>query len=459
MTKEYSLTAAQNMHYQWIRSYGTQQVSGLSVVAAFQADVDIALLKKSINEEIESYRCLRLQFTKPDSKGEIKQYIADFKKQDFAEKDLSELSMEKADETMQKWAYETFDGNDIPMCEFFIVHLPGNYHGFFVHMDHRLCDSVGIAVMVNGIMGRYGHYKYGTGLPENQVDFEKVLEADLEKEAAPKRRARAKKFWDSQLDLYGEPLYSDIQGTKVLEKARKKHRNPKLRAADTEKKKLHVLVADYVLEADSTGRVIEFCKENMISPTNLLLLVIRTYLSKVCDGQEDITIENFISRRSTQDEIYSGGSRTLCFPCRTVISADTAFIDAARRIQDFQNRVYMYGSYDPELIREEMRKRYHTPADTSYVSCYLTYQPPMPTSNAMFSIPTHIKWFANGAATKKMYLTVSHLAGGELNFSYHYQNAELSEKDMELLYYYMMRILFRGIEDPKRTVGEIMEMV
>ena len=119
----------------------------------------------------------------------------------------------------------------------------------------------------------------------------------------------------------------------------------------------------------------------------------------------------------------------------------------------------MYGNYDPELIRDEMKKRYKTPKDTSYVSCYLTYQPPLSTSNESFKLPSHIKWFANGAATKKMYLTVSHLTGGGLNFSYHYQNAQLTEKNMELLYYYMMRIMFRGIGDPRRTVGEIIDMV
>ena len=77
MKKKYLLTAAQNMHYQWIRSYGTQQVSGLSIVAAFQADMDIEVLKKSINMEMERYSCLRLRFTKPDKKGVIQQYIAD----------------------------------------------------------------------------------------------------------------------------------------------------------------------------------------------------------------------------------------------------------------------------------------------------------------------------------------------------------------------------------------------
>lgn len=46
-----------------------------------------------------------------------------------------------------------------------------------------------------------------------------------------------------------------------------------------------------------------------------------------------------------------------------------------------------------------------------------------------------------------------------MNFSYHYQTAHLAEHDMELLYYYMMRILFKGIAEPDMSIGEIMEQV
>ena len=193
----------------------------------------------------------------------------------------------------------------------------------------------------------------------------------------------------------------------------------------------------------------DFCMNHQLSMTNLLLLGIRTYLSMVNNGQEDITIENFISRRSTHDEWTSGGSRTIMFPCRTVISPETDFLSAAYEIQNVQNRIYMHSNYDPALIKEEMAKRYHTPKHTAYESCYLTYQP----------MPQYAKWFANGAATKKMYLTVSHTEVGGMKFSYHYQTAHLEEHDMELLYYYMMRILFKGIAEPDMSIGEIMEQV
>ena len=46
-----------------------------------------------------------------------------------------------------------------------------------------------------------------------------------------------------------------------------------------------------------------------------------------------------------------------------------------------------------------------------------------------------------------------------MKFSYHYQTAHLQESDMELLYYYMMKIMFRGISEPDITIGALMEQV
>lgn len=461
MKDYYPLTAAQKMHHNWIQDYKTQQVSGVSVVASLKVALDFGLLKKCIQLEFERYGCMRIRFTKPDDKGQVKQYLVEKEKRDIPLKDLSGMSLAEADKLMQQWAYETFDGDDIPLCDVTMVKLPEGFNGFFIHMDHRLIDSCGLVVMINDLMQLYTHYRFGSEYPKDLADFEMVLEKDLKKANNEKRFAKDKKFWDDQLDALGEPLYSDIQGPSVLEEARERHGNKDLRAADIERTNLFVEVKDYYLEPEPTKNLIAFCMNHQLSMTNLLLLGIRTYLSKVNNGQEDITIQNFISRRSTHDEWTSGGSRTIMFPCRTVIPADMEFMAAAYEIQNVQNRIYMHSNYDPALIMEEMRKRYHTPEHTTYESCYLTYQPlPVKMDNPhLVNIQQHSKWFANGAATKKMYLTVSHTEHGGMNFSYHYQTAHLKEHDMELLYYYMMRILFKGIAEPDMSIGEIMEQV
>ena len=461
MREYYPLTAAQRMHHSWIQDYKTQQVSGVSVVASLRAALDFGLLKKCIQLEFERYGCMRVRFTKPDKKGEVKQYVVKKDTRDIPLKDLSGLSLAEADQQMQQWAYETFDGYDIPLCDVAMVKLPEGYNGFFIHMDHRLIDSCGLVVMIDDLMQLYTHYRFQSDYPKDLADYEAVLQKDLKRASNEKRFAKDKKFWDDQLDALGEPIYSDIQGSSVLEEARKKHGDERLRAADIERDNLYVQVKDYYLEPVPTKNLMDFCMNHQLSMTNLLLLGIRTYLSKENNGQEDISIQNFISRRSTHDEWTSGGSRTIMFPCRTVIPADTEFMAAAYEIQNVQNRIYMHSNYDPALIQEEIRKRYHTPEHTTYESCYLTYQPmPVKVDNPhLADVPQHSKWFANGAATKKVYLTVSHTDNGGMNFSFHYQTAHLEEHDMELFYYYLMRILFKGIAEPDMSIGEIMEQI
>ncbi|MBQ3797806.1 MAG: chromosome condensation protein [Butyrivibrio sp.] len=455
----YSLTAAQNMHYQWIRQYNTQQVCGVTIVAAVKIDLDFMLLNKCINEETKRYECLNLRFTAPDENGEIKQYFKRKSQKTIKLLNFSAMSMEEAENAFQSMAYETFDGSDRAMYEFLLVMLPEGFNGFFAHIDHRLIDSCGLAVMVKDIMALYAHYKFGKEYPEELANFEDMLTKDLMKAGNEKRFAKDKAFWDGLLDKYGEPLYSDIQGKKVLEASRAKHKNKNLRSADIEKENLFVAVKDYKLDKEPTQRLMDYCTDKRISFNNLLLLTMRTYLSKVNDYQEDITIESFIARRSTHDEWTSGGSRTIMFPCRTVIDSGTTFFDGANIIQDTQNSIYLHSNYDPELIKKSIKERFGTPEGTTYESCYLTYQPLQVNADNLnlSGIPLYFKWFANGAATKKVYLTVTHTDDGGLIFSYHYQTAALSEKDIELFYYYMMRIIFSGISNDSKTLKELME--
>ena len=117
MREYYPLTAAQKMHHDWIQKYRTQQVSGVSVVASLQAPLDFGLLKKCLQLEFERYGCMRIRFTKPDENGDVKQYIIKKETRDIPFKDLSGMSLAEADQMMQQWAYETFEGDNIPMCE------------------------------------------------------------------------------------------------------------------------------------------------------------------------------------------------------------------------------------------------------------------------------------------------------------------------------------------------------
>ena len=59
-----SFDAAQKMHHNWIMDYGTQQVSGVSVVASVQAELDFGLLKKMYSDGNRAFRLYQSPFYK-----------------------------------------------------------------------------------------------------------------------------------------------------------------------------------------------------------------------------------------------------------------------------------------------------------------------------------------------------------------------------------------------------------
>lgn len=458
----YPLTPAQKIHYVPIVEYGTQQVANICICMTLQAPIDFGLLKKCIQLEYERYECLRVRFTKPDAKGEIRQYVAAGEDRDICYENLSWMSREDAYRRLEEWSHQVFEGDNVPMSEFIMVSLPEGYNGLFMRIDHRLIDSCGVIVMVNDIMELYCHYQFGTPYPEDMYSYTDMVQKDLKKSTDEKRRAKDSAFWEKVLEEQGEPIYSDILGQKVLQESRRKHDDKTLRAADREMKNLSTDRKIYHLEPEATQNLIDFCLNNHVSMTNLILMGIRTYLSMVNGGQNDITIRNYVSRRSTHAEWTSGGSRTIAYPCRTIIDPDTEFMDALLEIQDVQNHVYRHGSYDPALLASQMQKLYPTPPFTAYDSVGLTYQPlPIRLKNEHLSgIRVQSMWIPNGAAIQKIYLTVMHSANDlGLDFYFRYQTAELTEHDMELFYYYLMRIIFKGIAEPEMTVGEMMRCI
>ena len=454
----YPLDVGQMLQYLPIRETGTQRCCNISVFSGLQIDIDFDLLKKCIHDEYQRYECLRLRFTAPDENGNVMQYIADRDDRDIPFLDLSDLTMKEADAFLQEKTFEEFNQPEIPMVEITMVKMPEGYNGMYIHIDHRLVDSSGLIVMVNDIMELYCHYRFGSDYPKPLASFEEVLKRDLKKMQNEKRQAKDEQFWRDYLTEDGEPIYSDIKGFRVLQESRKNHGDKTLRAADVEKKDRSVGVADFHLEPEATKKLMDFCAVHGVSMTNLILLAMRTYLSKENGGQEDITLRNFVSRRSTQAEWTCGGSRVLSFPCRTIITPDTEFLDALYELQNVQNRIYLHCNYDPIAVDRMLKELYGAPDGTEYISMSLTYQPmPVRMQNEhLAGIKVRSVWYPNGAATKRIYLTVTHSSNdGGLIFDYHFQKAVLSYDDIQKLYYYMMKMMFRGVQEPDVTIGEL----
>ena len=148
---------------------------------------------------------------------------------------------------------------------------------------------------------------------------------------------------------------------------------------------------------------------------------------------------------------------------RTIIPEDKTFLEGIQEIRDRQNEYFRYANYDPVAYFAHRSKIYHVAPGRVYEPISLTYQPMSMRDKELEKlgdIRYKTKWYPNGATTQAVYLTVMHRPEDNgLDFNFEHQVKAISWKDLENLYYFLCRILFKGVESPDLTISEIIRLV
>ena len=99
----------------------------------------------------------------------------------------------------------------------------------------------------------------------------------------------------------------------------------------------------------------------------------------------------------------------------------------------------------------------------TYEPMSLTYQPMTLKDQGLSKIGDikyKTKWYPNGATTQGMYLTVMHRPEDNgLDFNFEHQVKAVSREELEYLYYYLCKIMFKGIENPNLSIDEIIKLI
>ena len=181
------------------------------------------------------------------------------------------------------------------------------------------------------------------------------------------------------------------------------------------------------------------------------------------NGNDDVSINTAIARRATIKEKKSGGTRIHSFPFRTIIPKEKTFMEGICEIRDKQNEYFRHANYNPTDYFAYRGKTYpHAPGQT-YEPMSLTYQPLSMRKEGLTraeGIQYKTKWYPNGATTQAMYLTVMHRTDDNgLDFNFEHQVAAVSKNELEYMYYYLCKIMFKGIENPDLTIGDIINLI
>ncbi|MDO5150594.1 MAG: condensation domain-containing protein [Oscillospiraceae bacterium] len=458
--KCYPLCAAQRLHYYTVK-YSPEQVLCIGTGLYVKQDVDFNILKKAIYEAYKKFDTMRLRFTK-DEDGTVYQYIVPNEDRDIEFRDFSNWKEDAVKKEMERWTSVPFERFNSPMNKIVMVKMPDGYNGTYMKVDHMTMDSSSIVGFSRTVLETYSTMKYGAEIKQIPVKpYIPQLEKDLAYESDSPEKIRDEEYWKSEIQK-SEPMYTDFAGQGRILTQRRENNNPNQRYAMVVSKDPTASIAVYHLEYEASMRLMKFCELKKVSMASLLLMGMRTVLSKFNDNEKDVSLKTCVARRGTLSEKYSGGTRIHFFPLRTIMEPDLTFLDGIRIIQTEQNKIFRHANYDPIEYTMKRGQYWKYQPGTSYESISLTYQPLTITKDTpeMPDIPYKSYWYSNGVAAQPLYLTVMHRPEDNgLNFNFEYRIDAVTDKEMEYFYYYLCRVLFRGIEDETRTIGEILEMI
>lgn len=452
-SKLYPLTAAQKLHYFTVSYCPQKQVLNIGTSLTIEADVDFDVLKESIYESYDRCEFMRIRFCK-DEKGEVKQYVVPKEERDIPFFEFGHWKYEDAENKMRKWTSVPFERFDSPMNKIVMISMPDGFKGVYLLVDHMTLDAQAIVLFLKDVVQVYCSKKHGLEYPKPLESYISALEKDL-KYVDSKAAQRDREYWTKFIES-SEPMYTDITGEKTLEREREMKNNPNLRAAACGIQSCEADIAQFHLEPSPSDVLVKFCEKYNVPMATLLLMALRTYLQKVNDGEPDVSIQNTVSRRATLLEKLSGGTRVHFFPCRTIVNLDDTFLDGCKKIQEAQVSTFRHPNFDPIEFMATRSKYYKNEPGQTYEPISLTYQPLSMRSKDMPDIRYKTNWYTNGVAAQNIYLTVMHRSlDNGLDFCFEYKKEKFKYEDLQKIYYFITRIIFEGVQNPDKTVGQI----
>lgn len=458
--KTYPLTVAQKFHFYYLDYCPKKEVVNVGTSLTIAYDLDIDVLKQSIYKAYERCESMRLRFAYDDKEKQWYQYVEDKEERDIEYVDFSGKTMEEAEEIMREWTRVPFQREDSPLNRVVMIKTPDGYQGIYLLGDHLTLDAQSLICFMKDIIEIYCNAKFeGVEYPREMRSYLEQLEKDLAYEAGSKAQQRDREYFHRLIDQ-SEPIFNGIDGPGALDEERKK--NPKARAAVCFSQNVDSALDIFHLEEEPTTRLMTFCEQQHISLQCLLIMGIRTYLQKM-NGNDDVSINVAYARRATLGEKKSGGTRIHSFPFRTIISEDTTFLEGIHIIRDSQNETFRHTNFDPVEYFAYRKERYPVEPGRTYEPMSLTYQPLTLKEkglNKLGDITYKTKWYPNGVTTQAMYLTVMHRPDDNgLDFNFEHQVEAVSRETLEYFYYYMCKIMFKGIENPNLKIGDIIKLI
>jgi len=177
-------------------------------------------------------------------------------------------------------------------------------------------------------------------------------------------------YYNEQFDKYGEPQYAHLLGTDFFKKRLKGKRYLNMGVSNLLYTKAKT--RKFLIDESTYNNWNSFCAKNNCSIESLLLLGCRTYLSRINECSNDITIGSNCRRRSTLMEKNTGGCFSSGGILRTVIDNDSTFSNAIEIVASESRAMYRRLEINNLAWMSLAQKKFNIPPSAMYMSAVIS---------------------------------------------------------------------------------------
>ena len=452
----YPLIPSQQTMYYMIKFSIHKSVMQIPTSITVNQKMDMDLLKKAVNIEIERNDCLRLRFFKLDK--EIRQHflpkvvLSDIPVKHFTSKAEMQACFETDAQKPVKWLK-----NEIFRIVLFTT--PEGHTGIYFNVSHIIMDALACGVFYADLLGVYNALSKGEELPEPLYAYEEAIQADLAYLADTRRYEKDKKFYMDYWTQNGEPFYAGVHGPAFLEKMRKKTKNPELRvppAYDMLHDKCEI--ARYHVSPEQAGEIFEFCRDTKNAPENLVMLGMRTHASAINYRTPDTLMIPLCSRRVTYKTKRMGGCLAQPLQLHSVIEENSTFRDALAYMFGMRTQLYRHSNFPYLHARLMQQKIFNFKTSQGPSFMMYTWLPLyLPVEG---DIKVEFAGYNPGRYIMPLYVfSLPTQSDGGMDFYYMYRPNLISENDIDALHHNCINVILRGIRNQDMTIGELMDSI
>lgn len=453
MKKYYDLSSAQQLLFYSQTFTLHKQVNNICTSVLVDKELDLNIIKQAIEIACERNDSFRLRLTKIDKV--VKQYFEEYEKPSIEYLDFRGASFDEMEKRLYKIARKRITYLEKPLYKIYTMHSYNGKCGLFFVVSHLMIDSWAITTFFKDVLAIYNAISEGMEMPKPLVPYEELLIKELNYKNTETYKSD-RKFWEEYFEE-PEPIYTHVNGYKVLEDFRRKKKNPNIRYGNGFILRTKAKIVMLPFSKEIVNKMEGYCRENRSSMQSLVLLAYRSFLSKVNRREKDIAMLTVVARRGTLKEKNSGGTRAHGMLFRTIIEEDTSFKEACAYINERQIITYRHSEINTFEVIEIMQEKYNLSKTLTYFASTITFQPVSLNTGEGMNIET--KWYGNGTASQPIYLTVMDGDGsGGLKFYYEYHTSIISYERIQELHSYIMRFIEAGVNNPELSIGDLLDL-